>query len=57
MRPYQHIPTADLVAARDDRFREVQRLVDGHFTAIIRPVRRELARLQRELARRSEETK
>jgi hypothetical protein len=58
MRPYRHIPTADLVSWRDDSFRKIQWLIIGHHTsALVRPVRRELARLQRELDRRSEEAK
>lgn len=54
-RTYRNIPTPDLVAARDARFREVQSLVSRHYHSLVRPVRRELARIQRELDRRSEE--
>jgi hypothetical protein len=56
-RPYRHVPTSELEAARDARFARVQHLVNNHYTVLVGPMRRELARITRELDYRSKETK
>jgi hypothetical protein len=49
MRPYRHVPTAELQHRHEVVFVEVQWHVKNGFNLIVKPYRRELRRLAREL--------
>lgn len=57
MRPYRHIPTADLEARRDFLFRDIEVNIKYGYTMLNGAARRELRRVSRELDRRAKESK
>lgn len=52
-RPYRHVDTETLKAKNAELFARIESLTNNHFVSLVRPFRRELKRVTKELDQRS----